>query len=97
MTLDFVITMNHSIPAGVNSGHFITNGKWSMLDKAFNSQSAVMFASGEFSRVTEVTTSPTTSLLTKISFFGYDTTSTAIKSAHIIVEKIPASPFTAVT
>jgi hypothetical protein len=74
MTLDFVITMNHSIPAGVNSGHFITNGKWSMLDKAFNSQSAVMYATGDFSRVTEVTTSPTTSLLTKISFFGYDTT-----------------------
>jgi hypothetical protein len=97
ITLDFVVTMNHSIPAGVNSGHFITNGKWSILDKAFNSQSAVMFAAGEFSRVTEVTTSPTTSLLQKISFFGYDTTSTAIKSAHITVERIPASPLTAVT
>jgi hypothetical protein len=55
-----------------------------------------MYATGDFSRVTEVTTSPTTSLLTKISFFGYDTTSTAIKSAHIIVERIPANPFNAI-
>ena len=92
--IDFLITMNYSIPAGINSGHFITQGKFTIIDKTFDSQSNVIFQAGEFNKVNEI---GETSLLEKISFFSYDNVSDAIRSAHIVVEKIPATPFTPFT
>ena len=93
MVLDFIISMNHAIPAEVNLGHFMTQGKFMIIDKTFNSQSAVVFQAGEFNKVNEMTSR----FLEKVSFFSYDNISTAIRAAHIVVERIPATPFNAVT
>ena len=86
-TLDFIITMNKSVFANTVNGHWVTNGKFSLIDKTFDSQSNVLFQSGEFTKINELTES----FLRKVSFFSYDNTSTAILAASMTVQTIPTT------